>query len=179
MVYFLNLKLVALLNYCTKSLEASLLPNEGLAREPAHFIADGATEVLSDNLVIVSIVSWVEFFGFVVFKLWVLFGEAVGDYLATEEPAAHDLKLWLLAEDSHATESVFCSVLRSVHEAIHQVVRDVELVALALVNVVVEVPEGPALPVKLLIKLAHSLALFVFVINEEGLEIKEIERTGG
>lgn len=85
----------------------SLLPNERLARETAHGVANCSTKVLSDDLVIVSIVSWIELLGFVVFKLWVLFGEAVGEDLATEQPAAHDLELGLLAKDGHATERVF------------------------------------------------------------------------
>lgn len=105
-----------------------------------------------------------------------LLRETIGNFLATEEPAAHDLELWLFAEDGHTTEGVFASMLGSVHETIHQVIRDMLLISFTLINVVVEVPEGPAIPVEHFIEGVNTLSFLVLVVHVERLEIVEIER---
>ena len=61
----------------------SLLPNKSLALKTTHLLSDCAAKVLSDNLVIILIVSWVQLPSFVVFELWVLFGETIGQDLAS------------------------------------------------------------------------------------------------
>jgi len=63
-------------------------------------------------------------------------------------------------------------MLGSIHEAVHQVVRDVQLVTLALVDVIMEVPEGPARPIKVFIKGVYRHSFFVFVIYEERFKAK-------
>lgn len=68
-------------------------------------------------------------------------------------------------------------MLGSIHETIHQVIRDMLFVTFALINVVVEVPEGPAVPVKVFIESINGYALLISMINKEGLKAKQIKRS--
>jgi len=63
-------------------------------------------------------------------------------------------------------------VLGPVHEAVHQVVCHVQFIALTLINIIMEVPERPALPVKIFVESINSYTFFIFMINEESFEVK-------
>lgn len=104
-----------------------------------------------------------------------LLGETIRNLLTTEEPATHDLKLWLLTKYGHTTEGVFTCVLGSVHKSIHEVVCDMLLITLTFIDVVVEIPERPAIPVKHIIESINTLSFLVLVVHEQSLEIVKVE----
>lgn len=155
----------------------SFVPLEGLAFHTVHHITNFTTEELSDELIVSLVVSWVKLFGFIVLELRMLLGKTIWDLLSSEEPETFDLELWLLTEDSLSGEGIFGSVFGSVQETVHQVVGNVFLVSLTFIDVVMEMPERPAIPIEHFVPGINTFSLHVLMVDEEGLEVIKVERS--
>ena len=103
----------------------------------------------------------------------------LGDVLAAPHEDTLDLLLLLGAENAHSAERPLSEVLPALEVAVEHVLGHEELLALALVHLVVHVPAGPALLVVHLQELVHRRALLVRLVHEERLEVEEVELGGG
>ena len=65
--------------------------------------------------------------------------------------APHDVEFGLFTEDAHSGEAVFGCVVSSAEEPSEKIVGNMQKLALVSVLLVVEVPEGPTLPVELFV----------------------------
>ena len=72
-------------------------------------------------------------------------------------------------------EAVLAEVVEALEEPIAEVVCDVELLALALVLVVVEEPQREAVWIELLLKLFDTFSLLVLDVDEKSLEVEQVE----
>jgi len=153
------------------------VPLEGLAGHAVHLVTNFTTEELSDEFIVSLVVSWVKLFGNIVLKLCVFLGKTIWDLLSSEEPDTLDLELWFLTEDSLSSEGIFGSVFSSVQETVHQVVGNVFLVSLTFIDVVMEMPERPAIPIEHFVPGINTFSAHILMVDEEGLEVIEVERS--
>jgi len=152
------------------------VPIYGLDSLTIDFIGVLSTPESTDKVFIL-FDSQVQLASLVVLELRVVDG-LLRNASAAPQPDTFDLEVGLVAEDQVPGEAVLAEVVEALQEPIAEVVCDVELLALALVLVVVEEPQGEAVGVELLLELLDARALLVLDVDEESLEVEEVEGCG-
>ena len=137
----------------------------------AHEVAVSLLEApeLGDKGLILG-VGGVELLLFVVFELWVV-NHLLWDFVTSEHPDGDDVELWLLTNNGDGSPSVLSEVIDSLEEAVEQVVELVLLHTFTFVLVVVQEVDAVAISVVVFKEVLHTLASFVRLIHEEGLEV--------
>jgi len=92
---------------------------------------------------------------------------------SSAKPNTIDLEVRGLTENAMSGKAELIGRFGSAKETIHKVVGDVFFLTLTFVDIIFELPEGPTVPINLLVHLVDTNSLLIRVIDEEGFEVIE------